>query len=78
MEEAYQIFEYLPISYKTEKEQEYITFLWEAFENNYAKGKYQFAFLAYHMLFMSFVYFIIWRIKTNRAWLFPTNVHHQR
>ncbi|MEE9432521.1 MAG: hypothetical protein V3V16_15850 [Melioribacteraceae bacterium] len=66
MEEAYRIFDYLPLSYKTETEQEYITFLWETFENNYEQGKYQFAFLAYHMLFMSFVYFIIWQIKTNK------------
>ena len=26
-------------------------------------AKYQFAFLAYHMLTMSFVYFNIWQIK---------------
>jgi hypothetical protein len=30
---------------------------------NYTTGKYQFAFLAYHMLTMSFVYFNIWQIK---------------
>jgi hypothetical protein len=45
------------------KEQEYIEFLWDAFETNYTHGKYQFAFLAYHMLTMSFVYFNIWQIK---------------
>ena len=37
--------------------------LWDAFETNYTHGKYQFAFLAYHMLTMSFVYFKIWQIK---------------
>ncbi len=45
------------------KEQEYIAFLWDAFDTNYTHGKYQFAFLAYHMLTMSFVYFNIWQIK---------------
>ena len=54
---------YLPLSFKTPKEQEYIAFLWDAFETNYTLGKYQFAFLAYHMLTMSFVYFNIWQIK---------------
>ena len=44
-------------------EQEYVTFLWDAFETNYTHGKYQFAFLAYHMLTMSFVYFNLWQIK---------------
>jgi hypothetical protein len=63
MEEALELSNYLPLSFKTPKDQEYIEFLWEAFESNYQAGKYQFAFLAYHMLTMSFVYFNIWQIK---------------
>src|SRR4030065_872171 len=63
MEEAAELGNYLPLSFKSPKEQEYIAFLWDAFETNYAHGKYQFAFLAYHMLTMSFVYFNIWQIK---------------
>jgi hypothetical protein len=63
MEEAAELANYLPLSFKTPKEQEYIEFLWDAFEMNYTHGKYQFAFLAYHMLTMSFVYFNIWQIK---------------
>ena len=65
MEEASQLGNYLPISFKTESEQKYIEFLWDAFESNYEHGKYQFAFIAYHMLTMSFVYFNIWQIKQN-------------
>ena len=57
MEEAAELANYLPLSFKTPKEQEYIEFLWDAFETNYTHGKFQFAFLAYHMLTMSFVYF---------------------
>ncbi|MFN9491029.1 MAG: hypothetical protein ACK59Y_14780 [Betaproteobacteria bacterium] len=63
MEEAAELSNYLPLSFKTQKEQEYIEFLWDAFETNYTHGKYQFAFLAYHMLTMCFVYFNIWQIK---------------
>lgn len=48
---------------KSLREQEYIEFLWDAFQTNYTHGKYQFAFLAYHMLTMSFIYFNIWQIK---------------
>ncbi len=66
MEEAAELSNYLPLSYKSPKEQEYIAFLWDAFETNYTHGKFQFAFLAYHMLTMSFVYFNIWQIKQNR------------
>ena len=32
----------------------------------YTHGKYQFAFLAYHMLTMSCVYFNIWQIRQTR------------
>jgi len=63
MEEARELADYLPLSFKTPKEEEYIAFLWDAFETNYTHGKYQFAFLAYHMLTMSFVYFNIWQIR---------------
>ena len=66
MEEASELSNYLPLSYKSPKEQEYIAFLWDAFETNYTHGKFQFAFLAYHMLTMSFVYFNIWQIKQTR------------
>jgi hypothetical protein len=65
MEETAELGNYLPLSFKSPKEQEYIAFLWDAFEANYTHGKYQFAFLAYHMLTMSFVYFNIWQIKQN-------------
>jgi hypothetical protein len=63
MEEAAELTNYLPLSVKTPKEEEYIDFLWDAFDTNYRHGKYQFAFLAYHMLTMSFVYFNIWQIR---------------
>ena len=66
MEEATELGNYLPLSYKTRSEQDYIAFLWDAFESNYTHGKYQFAFLAYHMLTMSFVYFNIWQIRQAR------------
>ena len=73
MEEAAELANYLPSSFKTPTEQEYIAFLWDAFETNYTHGKYQFAFLAYHMLTMSFVYFNIWQIRQARledfAWV---------
>src|SRR3989304_2793284 len=66
MEEAAERGSSLPLSFKTRSEQEYIAFLWDAFEINYTYGKYQFAFLAYYMLTMSFVYFNIWQIGRTR------------
>lgn len=67
MAEAAELGNYLPLSFKTRTEQEYIAFLWDVFEDNYAHGKYQFAFLAYHMLTMSVVYFNIWQIRQTQT-----------
>jgi hypothetical protein len=66
IEDAQAILDYLPEEYKAAQEQEYIDFLWDSFQSNYDNGKYQFAFIAYHMLFMSFVYFCVWKIKLFR------------
>lgn len=66
IEDAQVILEYLPSYYRSEKEQEYVSFLWDSFKCNYENGKYQFAFIAYHMLFMLFTYFCVWKIKTVR------------
>jgi hypothetical protein len=66
IEEAGQLEGFLPISYRTAKEEEYVRFLWEAFNDNCDSRKFQFAFLAYHMLTMCFVYFNIWQIKQIR------------
>ncbi len=72
IDEAGQLEGFLPISYRTAKEEEYVRFLWEAFNDNCASGKYQFAFLAYHMLTMCFVYFNIWQIKLIKPEGFAT------
>jgi len=66
MDEALAIRDYLPNSFKNRNDGEYIAFLWDAFESNYQHGKYQFAMLACHMLYMSFVYFSVWQIKLSR------------
>lgn len=66
MDEAFDLADYLPVSFKTPSERDYISFLWESFQLNYNDGKYQFAFLAYHLLMMSFAYFNIWQIKQTR------------
>lgn len=63
MDVALEIHDYLPQAYPSASESEYIRFIWEAFESNYAAGKYQFAMLAFHMLYMSYVYFSVWQIK---------------
>ena len=63
MDDARPILEYLPDSFREPGEQEYISFLWNAFASNYEHENFQFAMLPYHMLYMSFVYFSVWQIK---------------
>src|SRR5512137_669730 len=66
MEEALELEKYLPVSYKTQSEGEYVTLLWGAFESNYTNGKYEFASLAFRLLYMTFVSFSIWQIRLVR------------
>ena len=63
VDDAYQLNNYLPLLYKNNLEQDYISFLWDSFQTNYEESKYQFAYLPFHMLIMCFVYFTIWKIR---------------
>ena len=63
MDEALEIHDYLPIEFNTSSEEEYLLFLWNAFENNYLSKNHQFAFVAYHLIMMSFIYFTLWKVK---------------
>jgi len=66
MDEALALADYLPVSYRSSSEEAYIRFLWESFESNYESGKFEFACLAFHLLYMSFVSFSLWRIRNVR------------
>jgi hypothetical protein len=66
MDEALGLGSYLPVSFKAQSEDAYIKFLWDAFQSNYATGKYEFSSLAFHLLYMSFVSFAIWQIRLVR------------
>lgn len=66
MDVSQTISDYFPNSFKNSNDGNYVAFLWDAFDSNYESGKYQFSMLACHMLYMSFVYFSVWQIKTAR------------
>jgi len=51
-----QILRYLPLRFADQEANEFITYLSEAYLENLEKEKYQFAFKAFHMLYMTFVY----------------------
>ena len=66
MEEALELGEYLPQSFAAAGEQAYLDFLWSAFQTNYEAERYEFASLAFHLLYMSFISFSIWQIRLAR------------
>ena len=66
MDEALELGTYLPHSFASADEQKYLDFLWSAFKTNYEAERYEFASLAFHLLYMSFVSFSIWQIRLAR------------
>ncbi len=54
---------YLPIDFADEENNAYRQYLIESFHENCEKGKHQFALMAFHMLFMSFLYKEFWELK---------------
>ncbi|UKK93063.1 hypothetical protein L7D45_03125 [Brucella pseudogrignonensis] len=66
MDEALELGTYLPQSFANNSEQAYLDFLWSAFQTNYEAERFEFASLAFHLLYMSFVSFSIWQIRLAR------------
>lgn len=66
MDEANELGQFLPLSFANASEQAYLDFLWSAFQTNYNAERYEFASLAFHLLYMSFVSFSIWQIRLAR------------
>lgn len=66
MDEALELGSYLPQSFANASEQSYLDFLWSAFQTNYENERFEFASLAFHLLYMSFVSFSIWQIRLAR------------
>lgn len=66
MDEALELGTYLPQSFANASEQAYLDFLWSAFQTNYEAERFEFASLAFHLLYMSFVSFSIWQIRLAR------------
>jgi hypothetical protein len=64
-EKINEIRDYLPIYFESKENDEYIEYLTSAYLKNLEAEKYQFAFIAFHMLYMSFVYKTIWLLKKN-------------
>ncbi len=61
-EQIHEINKFLPQAFQDESEKKYIEALYLALETSYKNGLYQFAYVQYHMLFMTSIYFVLLKI----------------
>lgn len=57
------IFQFLPINYYSPIESEYVSFWWDTYSKNVEDANYHVAFLAFHFLYMTAVYFLLYKIS---------------
>lgn len=62
-DELFKMLEYLPEEYADETEKKYIDALMLAAQTSYENGLYQFAYVQYHMLFMTAVYYALLKVS---------------
>lgn len=62
-DELFKMLEYLPEEFEDDTEEKYIDALMLAAQTSYENGLYQFAYVQYHMLFMTAVYYAILKIS---------------
>ena len=62
-DELYKMLEYLPEEFIDETEEKYIEALMLAIQTSYKNGLYQFAYVQYHMLFMTAVYYALLKVS---------------
>ncbi len=62
-DELYKMLEYIPAEFKDDTEEKYIDALMLAARTSYENGLYQFAYVQYHMLFMTAVYYAILKVS---------------
>lgn len=53
--------EYLPINYNNSDNNEYVNYLIDACDKNSLMEKDQFAYIAFHMLYMSYIFKVVWQ-----------------
>ena len=61
--QLYEINKYLPELFQDDSEEKYIEALRLALETSYYNGLYQFAYVQYHMLFMTAFYFVLLKVS---------------
>lgn len=63
-EDIFLFYDYLPVLYKNEDDNEYLKTLFKALELSYKNSLYQFAYIQLHMLFMVSIYYMLLKVNT--------------
>ena len=70
------IFQFLPINYPSPVEGEYVLFWWNTYIKNIEEENYHVAFLAFHMLYMTAVYFLLYKISKKHRLPYEHSLFH--
>lgn len=70
------IFKFLPMKYQTVSETEFEQFWWNAYLKNFQSGDYHVSFLAFHMLYMMAVYYLLFQISKVYPISYKTTLFH--
>ena len=62
-EDIYAFYDYLPVLYKNEDENEYLQTLFKGLELSYSNALYQFAYTQLHLIFMVCIYYMLLKIN---------------
>ena len=62
-EDIFLFYDYLPVLYKSEDDNEYLITLFKALELSYKNGLYQFAYIQLHMVFMVCIYYMLLKVN---------------
>lgn len=70
------IFRFLPFKYSSAEENDYINFWWNAYLKNFEEENYHLAFVAFHLLYMTAVYFLLYKISKIHRPVYEHSLFH--
>jgi hypothetical protein len=71
-----QVFRFLPIKHSSAENGEYVDFWWNAYLKNIQEETYHLAFLSFHMIYMTAVYFLLYKISKLYRGVYEKSLFH--
>ena len=76
IDRAEQIFQFLPMKYSSVSDEEYVSYWWNAYTKNFEEENYHVAFLAFHILYMTAVYFLLYKVSKIHRLVYEHSLFH--